>query len=81
MAVKLITEDRIKRTLDRTDHARLCDKDIQSLKRLLSDLDSSIAKLREYRDTVESRMKHRLLPITEAKSRPEVGPPKLKLGG
>lgn len=74
MAVKIIDEERIKRTLDRTDHARLSEADVRVLKKLRVDIESSMSKLTEYLNTVEVRMKIRPTPTVEATSRPEHDP-------
>lgn len=66
MAVKIVDEERIKRTLDRTDHARLCDKDVKALERVEADIKASIAKLTEYLGIIKVRFRCRPTPTAEA---------------
>lgn len=69
--VELITRERVERAMARTDHARLSEGDVKTLRKLLADIESSQVRLDEYHDAVESRLRHRPTPPVEATSRPE----------
>jgi len=59
MAVKLITRERIERTMTRTDHVRLGASDVKALNKLSADINASIAFLMECEDAIRSRISHR----------------------
>jgi len=80
MAVKLITKERIERAMTRTDHARLSDKDVQALRRLQAEIESSVAYLSEACDAIDSRIAHRKPKTVEATSRAAEPSDTMRLG-